>query len=520
MSASTPANNPPMAGKAALPVEHRGLLTLAVMGASIIQILDSTIANVAIPHMQTSLGATIDSVTWVLTSYILATAVTMPIAGWLSDRVGSRRLFLFAVAGFIVASMLCGIATNLTQMVIFRILQGMCAAFIGPLSQTILLDINPPERAPKAMQIWGMGIMVAPIFGPMIGGWLTESYNWRWVFYINLPIGIPTLIILWWLLPSRAVTDRKLDMFGFAMLALALASLQLMLDRGQHEDWFESWEIIIELGIAIAAFWMFFIHSLSTKRPLFDPAMMGNANFLTAMLFAALIGLMMYGIFALLPPMFQSIYGYTVFDTGVLLAPRGIGILIGMMVAGRLINYFDIRWIIFTGFSIVALSMWMMTGWAMQMGTEHFVIVGLLQGLGMGLTFMPTNVVAFSTIPLSMRTDASSVLYLARSLGGSLGISISVTMLTRSIQVNHEELGGRITSSSFDLVDPATADRWGSLGDAALRVIDMEVNRQAAMIAYLSDFQLLFYIVLAILPLVLLVKPVKAAGPLPAPSEH
>lgn len=514
MSASTQASNY-VAGTAALPVKHKGLLTLAVMGATIVQILDSTIANVAIPHMQTSLGATIDSITWVLTSYILATAVAMPATGWLADRIGSRRLFLFAVGGFILASMLCGIAANLTQMVLFRILQGMCAAFIGPLSQTILLDINPPEKAPRAMQVWGMGIMVAPIFGPMIGGWLTESYNWRWVFYINLPIGIPTMILLWWLLPSRPITDRKLDIFGFAMLALGLASLQLMLDRGQHEDWFESWEIIIELGVAFAAFWMFAVHSMTTKKPLFDPAMVGNRNFLTALMFGALIGLMMFGIFALLPPMMQNIYGYSVFDTGVLLAPRGVGIVVGMVFAGKLISMLDIRWIIFTGFSIVAASMWMMTGWSIEMGASNFVIVGLLQGFGMGLTFMPTNVVAFSTLPLSMRTDASSLLYLARSLGGSLGISISITLLTRNIQIGHEELGSRITSSSFNMIDPATADRWGSLGDAALRILDLEINRQAAMIAYLSDFQLLFYIILAILPLVLLLKPVKPGLPAP-----
>jgi DHA2 family multidrug resistance protein len=514
MSASTQGSNY-VAGTAALPVKNKGLLTLAVMGATIVQILDSTIANVAIPHMQTSLGATIDSITWVLTSYILATAVAMPATGWLADRIGSRRLFLLAVGGFILASMLCGIATNLTQMVLFRILQGMCAAFIGPLSQTILLDINPPEKAPRAMQVWGMGIMVAPIFGPMIGGWLTESYNWRWVFYINLPIGIPTMIILWWLLPSRPITDRKLDIFGFAMLALGLASLQLMLDRGQHEDWFESWEIIIELGVSIAAFWMFAVHSMTTKKPLFDPAMVGNRNFLTALMFGALIGLMMFGIFALLPPMMQNIYGYTVYDTGVLLAPRGIGILAGMVFAGKLISMLDIRWIIFTGFSIVAASMWMMTGWSIEMGASNFMIAGLLQGFGMGLTFMPTNVVAFSTLPLSMRTDASSLLYLARSLGGSLGISISITLLTRNIQISHEELGSRITASSFNMIDPATADRWGSLGDAALRILDLEVNRQAAMIAYLSDFQLLFYIILAILPLVLLLKPVKPGLPAP-----
>ena len=218
-----------------------------------------------------------------------------------------------------------------------------------------------------------------------------------------------------------------------------------------------------------------------------------------------------------MPPMLQSIYGYTVFDTGVLLAPRGVGILCGMVLAGRLINFLDIRWIIFIGFSIVAASMWMMTGWAIEMGMSNFVIVGLLQGFGMGLTFMPTNVVAFSSLPLSMRTDASSLLYLSRSLGGSLGISISVTMLTRSIQINHEELGGRITSSSFDVIDPATADRFGALGDAFLRVLDLEVNRQAAMLAYLSDFKLLFFIVLAILPLTLLVKPVAPATGPPQP---
>lgn len=514
MSASTPKNSYSQ-GEATLPVKHKGLLTLAVMGATIVQILDSTIANVAIPHMQTSLGATIDSVSWVLTSYILATAVAMPATGWLAERIGSRRLYLLAVSGFILASMLCGIANSLTEMVLFRIFQGICAAFIGPLSQTILLDINPPEKAPRAMQLWGMGIMVAPIFGPMIGGWLTESYNWRWVFFINLPVGIPTLALLWWLLPSRAITDRKLDILGFAMLALGLAAFQLMLDRGQHEDWFQSWEIIIELGVAISALWIFAVHSMTTRMPLFDPAMVGNRNFLTALVFAMLIGLMMFGIFALLPPMLQNIYSYTVYDTGVLLAPRGIGILVGMVVAGKLINMIDIRWIIFTGFSIIAVSMWTMTGWAIEMGAANFITVGLLQGFGMGLTFMPTNVVAFSTLPLSMRTDASSLLYLARSMGGSLGISLSVAMLTRNIQINHEELGGRITSSSFDMIDPATADRWGPLGDGALRMLDFEINRQAAMIAYLSDFQLLFYVVLAILPLILLVKPVKTGIPAP-----
>jgi DHA2 family multidrug resistance protein len=516
MSASTQASS---GGQPALPVRNKTLLTVAVMGASIVQILDSTIANVAIPHMQSSLGATLDTITWVLTSYIIASAVAMPITGWLADRVGSRNLFLASVIGFTITSMLCGIAVNLTEMVVFRVLQGICAAFIGPLSQTILLDINPPEKAPRAMATWGMGIMVAPIFGPMIGGWLTESYNWRWVFYINLPIGIPTIAILWWLLPSRPVVRRKLDGFGFAMLALGLAALQLMLDRGQHEDWFESWEIIVTLGVAIAALWVFVVHSATARTTLFDRALMRDRNFLTGLMFSMVIGLMMFGIFALLPPMLQNIYGYTVFDTGALLAPRGFGILIAMFAATRLIAFVDPRWLIACGFTITAGSMWMMTGWSIEMERGPIIVAGLVQGFGMGLTFMPINVVSFSTLGMAQRTDGSSLLYLLRSLGGSLGISLTTTALTRGIQVSHQEVGSHVTASSSAVIDPSTADRWGPIGDAALRVVDLEVTRQAAMIAYLNDFKLMMIVVLCFMPLILFMRPGRMGAPQAVP-EH
>jgi MFS transporter, DHA2 family, multidrug resistance protein len=510
----------PLPGQPALPVKHKGLLTVAVMGASIVQILDSTIANVAIPHMQSSLGATLDSVTWVLTSYIIAGAVTMPLTGWLADRVGSRNLFLGAVTGFTIASMLCGIAVTLEEMVLFRILQGVCAAFIGPLSQTILMDINPPEKGPRAMALWGMGIMVAPIFGPMIGGWLTESYNWRWCFYINLPIGIPTIAILWWLLPSRPVTGRRLDLFGFAFLALGLAALQLMLDRGQQEDWLQSWEIIIELGVVIAALWIFAVHCATTRNPLFNRTLLANRNFVAGLAFSVVIGLMMFGIFALLPPMLQTLYGYPVYDTGVLLAPRGIGILIAMVIATRLAGLVDLRILIGTGFAITAGSMAMMTGWSLDMGSEPIIIAGFIQGLGMGLTFMPINAMAFATLPIQMRTDGASLLYLMRSLGGSLGISLTTTALTRGIQTSHQDLTGHITSSTFSTVDPATADRWGQAGDAAMMAANAEVTRQAAMIAYLSDFKLMMVVVLAFLPLILLLRaPRKGAAPPPPVGE-
>ena len=504
MAASSP---PP--GQAALPVKRRGLLTLAVMGASIIQILDSTIANVAIPHMQTSLGATQDTVTWVLTSYIIAGAVAIPITGWVADRVGSRRLFIYSVAGFIVMSMFCGAAANLTQMVIFRALQGICAAFIGPLSQTILLDINPPERAPKAMALWGMGIMTAPILGPVVGGWLTESYNWRWVFYINLPIGIPTLALLWWLLPTRPIVRRPLDRLGFFLLALGLATLQLILDRGQQEDWLQSWEIRVEMIVAISALWMFFVHQATTRRPMFDRELLSNRNFLTALNFMVLIGMMMLGIFALFPPMLQTLFGYTVYDTGVLLAPRGVGILCAMFIASRLNGKIEPRLIVAFGFSLISFSMWQMTQWSLQMDWHPFVYTGLLQGLGMGFVFIPMNAIAFATLPPHQRTDGSSLLYLIRSLGGSMGISVMVAMLSRNVQTSHEDIASHITAYSMSSVDPSSADRLGTIGDTVLSMVNLEVNRQAAMIAYLDDFKFMMVTVIICIPFVLLLKPAK-----------
>lgn len=498
-------------GKPFQAVENKGLLTLAIMGAAMIQILDSTIANVAIPHMQTSLGATQDSVTWVLTSYIVAGAVVMPITGWLADRVGSRRLFIWSTIGFIITSMLCGISVNLTEMVAFRVLQGVCAAFMAPLSQSILLDINRPEDAPKAMAMWGMGVMVAPIFGPMIGGWLTENYNWRWVFYINLPVGIPTVAILLWLLPSRPINRRYFDGLGFAALAIGVATLQLMLDRGQHEDWFESWEIRLEAIVALSALWIFFVHQWTTKKPMFDPELVTDRNFATSLIFMVMIGVMMFGVFALLPPMLQTLFGYTVFDTGMLLAPRGIGILVAMQIATRLAGKVDARFTVGVGFVITIASLWEMTQWGLMMDWKPVFYTGLLQGFGMGFVFIPMNQLAFATLSMKHRTDGSSLLYLVRSIGSSIGISIMTTLLTRNMQTSHEDLVSHVTSSSMSAMDPSTIDRFQVLGEAALAMLNAEVTRQAAMIAYLDNFKFMMLLLVAFMPLILLMKPPKGA---------
>ncbi|MES2755014.1 MAG: DHA2 family efflux MFS transporter permease subunit [Pseudomonadota bacterium] len=497
----------PQPGVAALPVGRRGLLTIGVMGATIMQILDSTIANVALKDMQAALGATADTVTWVLTSFIVASAVAIPITGWLSDRFGSRNLFLAAVGGFIAASMLCGLATGLEEMVAFRILQGIFAAFINPLSQTVMLDINPPERQAKAMSIWGMGIMVGPIMGPVIGGWLTDNYNWRWVFYVNLPIGIVCLAILWALLPTRPRNARRFDLFGFTLLAVAIASFQLMLDRGQSEDWFQSGEVIVEGCVALAAAWMFVVHLFTGKNPMFDRELFANRNLVTSLGFMLVVGVMTMATMALLPPMLQRLFGYPVLDTGLLLMPRGVGVVVTMALSAAFVTRGgDPRLMIAGGLLICAYSLWEMTHWTLAMGAQQFVVVGFVQGLGMGMVFMPLNAMAFATLPPHYRTEGSSLMNLARSIGASAGISAVTAVLARNIQTNHMELGGRITTYSLDSIDPSITSAFGSLGQTALALLDLEVNRQAAMIAYLNDFKLIMILNLIGLPLLFLMR--------------
>ena len=497
----------PTPGVAALPVTNKGLLTVGVMLATIMQILDSTIANVALPHMQTALGATADTVTWVLTSYIVASAVAIPLTGWLSDTIGSRNLFLISVVGFIASSMLCGLATSLPEMVAFRILQGISAAFMNPLSQTVMLDINPPENQPKAMAIWGMGIMVGPILGPVLGGWLTDNYNWRWVFYVNLPIGIFCFAVLWFLLPSRPKRERPFDMIGFSLLTLGIASLQLMCDRGPSEDWFQSGELWVEALVAFAGFWMFAVHLATAKRPMFDRELFANRNLVTGLGFMLVIGVVMMATMALLPPMLQSLYGYPVLDTGLLLMPRGMGIVFSMWVATQLTQRgLDPRWLVGIGLSIAALSLWEMTGWTLVMSAESFVISGLVQGLGLGLVFMPLNAIAFATLSPTYRTEGSSLLNLFRNLGASVGISVVTAQLARGIQTSHADLAGHITPEALSGFDPGLLQGLGGVGSTVFAMIDGELNRQAAMIAYLDDFWLMTIVTALVVPLVVMLR--------------
>jgi DHA2 family multidrug resistance protein len=504
----------PQPGVAALPVNQRGLLTFGVMLATIMQILDTTIANVALPHMTPELGATNDTITWVLTSYIVASAIAIPITGWLSDRIGSRNLFLLATVGFVIASALCGMAQGLEEMVVFRLLQGVSAAFMNPLSQTVMLDINPPERQAKAMAIWGMGIMVGPIMGPVIGGWLTDNFNWRWVFYVNLPLGVICIAILWFLLPTRPIRKRSFDLFGFSMLSLGIASLQLMLDRGQGEDWFGSEEIWIEMLVAAIALWMFTVHMFTGKRPMFERELWKNRNLVTAIAFMAVIGVVMMATMALLPAMLQTLYGYSVMDTGLLLVPRGIGVVITMAISAQLVQRgVDPRWLVGSGLAIAAISLWEMTHWTLMMDSWPFIISGFIQGLGLGFVFMPLQGMAFATLAPHQRTEGSSLMNLSRNIGASVGISIVTTMLARGIQTSHADLVPNISAERLDTVDPSLLSMFGSSSDAIMAMANMEINRQAAMIAYLNDFWAMAIVTALSVPLVIFLRRPKGPPP-------
>lgn len=521
MSASTPTNSSAAssipsaaellaADKPALPTKHPFLLTVAVMLVTITQLLDVTIANVALPHMQSSLDATFDTVSWILTSYIIAGVLFTPIVGWLTDMVGSRIVYIGSVGGFLLASMLCGMATSLPEMVVFRALQGICAAFIGPIAQTILLDINPPSKHSSALSAWGLVVMIAPIMGPMLGGLLTDALDWRWIFYINLPIGIPALAILVWQLPSRPVQPRKLDVMGFVWLAIALGALQLMLDRGEHKDWFDSPEIIIELIVTLSALWIFVVHTLTTDKPLFPGALFKDRNFSGALGSMFILGVANVAIASILPTMYQTVYGYTAFDTGLLLIPRACGILITMTISTRLIHQIDIRYLVAFGYFVAGSAMMMMSGWSLEMDRWPIIYTGFIQGLGLGCIFMPMNLVSFSTLESRYRPDGASIINLVRNIGSSFGISIVVAMLARNTQISHADMASNITSFSIPTVDPvATAERFGESGTMVIQMLDGEINRQALMIAYIDNYFAISIAILCVAASMFFMKPMR-----------
>jgi DHA2 family multidrug resistance protein len=496
----------------ALPPFRRALVTVAVMVATLMVVLDTTIANVTLPHMQAALGANPETVAWVLTSYIIASAIATPVTGWLADRYGRRLLLTVATAGFTLSSVLCGIAPSLEAMVAARLVQGLFGAFIIPMSQAVMYDINPPERHARAMVIWGLGVMAGPVMGPMLGGWLTDMFDWRWVFFINVPIGIVTAIALWFLVPGSLRIARRFDLTGFALIAVALMCLQLVLDRGTQQDWFTSTEIIVETAIAVAALWMFVVHSMTAREPLVPMALFADRNFVAALVLVTVAGGILTGGAALISPMLQTLLGYPVFDAGLMSAPRGVGTMIGMLIAGQLAARVDARWLILSGALLSAWSLHMMTGFSLDMDTRPIILSNAVQGMGLGLMLIPLNLLAFTTLTARLRVEAAALYSLLRTLGGSITIAVATAMMASNLQTNHAELAEHVTDIRVPLALSGLAEQVGLEGRALFAYLDLEVNRQALMIAYLDDFWLMMWAALLCVPLVFLMRPARSAG--------
>jgi DHA2 family multidrug resistance protein len=500
-----------MAAERAADGGNRAAITVCVILATIMQALDTTIANIALPYIQGSVSASQDQINWVLTSYIVAAAIMTPPTGFLAGRFGRKRLFLVSVAGFTVASMLCGMAQSLEQIVLFRILQGMFGAALVPLSQSVLLDVYPKERQGFAMALWGIAVMVGPVLGPVLGGWLTENYTWRWVFYINLPIGALTFLgIVTFLQETEQNAGAKLDWFGFGTLSLAIGALQVLLDRGEQLDWFGSGEIWIEAIVAASAFYLFLAHTFTADEPFVRLALFRDRNFVAGTLFIFIVGITYLASLALLTPYLQNLMNYPIVTAGLVMGPRGIGTMGAMLIVGRLVGRVDTRLLLAVGLGLTAWSLYEMTGWTPDVSQATIIGNGVIQGAGLGFLFVPLSTVTLGTLPPEQRTEGAGLYNLARNIGSSVGISVVTSLLTQNTQANHADIVQHVTAVNRVFENPTIAQFWNPATDAGRAALDAMITRQAQIIAYIDDFKLMMIVTLAAIPLLIAFK--KASG--------
>ena len=486
----------------------RLVVTVCTIMATLMQSLDSTIANVALPYMQGTMSASQEEINWVLTSYIVAAAIMTTPTGFLASRFGRTRLFVTAVVGFTVASVLCGMAQSLTEIVVFRVLQGMCGAALVPLSQSVMFDIYPMEQRGKAMALWTMGVMIGPIFGPILGGWLTENHSWRWVFYINVPFGVVTAFgLLTFLKETSYGKSSRLDWIGFGALSLAIGAFQTMLDRGETLDWFGSNEIILEACLAGIGFYVFLVQFSLAPRPFLSPKLFFDRNFVVGITLYFTMGLIMYATLALLAPYLQTLMDYPVVTAGVVLAPRGAGLMLAALICGRMIGKISARLLVGIGFATGAYALYEMTSWTPDVSEWTMISVGFLQGLSLGFLTIPINIITFATLPSALRTEAAGIYSLMRNLGSAIGISVTGALLETNTQINHAIIADGVTPFNRALQTGAAARFWdpGSAHGAAM--LNQEVTRQAQIIGYVDDFKLMLVLAIVVLPLLLLTRP-------------
>ena len=500
------------AAPVAVPGLRRNMVTICAMTATIMQALDTTIANVALPYMQGSLSASQDQINWVLTSYIVAAAIMTAPVGWIANRFGRKRIFIICSGGFTIASVLCGLAQDINQMVLFRLLQGVFGAALVPLSQAVMLDSYALHERAKAMSIWGMGVMMGPIMGPSLGAWLTETYSWHWVFFVNLPFGIFTVLGLIVFMDETGKNfELRFDWFGFLALALGIGSLQVALDRGEQLGWLESNEIIGEFIVSAVGFYYFFAHSLTTTKPFVQFAIFKDRNFIGGCVFMAVMGLVLFSTMAVSSPFLQNVIGYPIITAGLLLATRGCGTFVAMMLVGRLMRYAEARTLIMTGLGLTGLSLFYMTGWTDQTGVPEIVVVSIAQGFGFGLVFVPLSTVAFLTLPNHLRTDGTSMLTLLRNVASSIGISIVIAQLTEGGRRVYAVLNEHITPFNHALQMPDVRGLIDMNTDSGRALADAMLAVQAQIIAFSQDYQMVMLFTLCTIPLAIMIGSTKAA---------
>ena len=496
-------------------IANRIPITAALMAATLMNTLDSTIANVALPHMQGSLNAAADQITWVLTSYIIATAIMTPLAGWLSLKIGRKPMFLYSIAAFTVASMLCGVATSLPEIVIFRLIQGIAGASLMPLSQTVMLDIFPQAMIPRVMSIWSAAVIMGPIIGPALGGWLTEDFSWRWVFYINLPIGIAAFLGIYTFMDrDKGGLQRPFDFLGFGALAVFVGSFQLMVDRGSSQDWFDSAEIQIECAIAVTGLIIFILQTAMAEQPFFHRDLIKDRNFVTATVFALFVGALLFSTTALLPSFMQSLLGYSALQSGYASMPRGFGSLIAFIAVPMLIARLGPRRVLLMGIVLCVVALWEMAHFDISMNSDPIMQSGVIQGMGTGLLFAPLTTLAYATLNPAHRTEGTIVNTMARSLGSSLGISVLQASVLRSAANAHARLGEHIYLGApmLNAAVPRGINPASSLG---MQYLNGMVTREAMMLSYNNVFAWMALATVFLAPLLLMMKaPARTAAPL------
>jgi DHA2 family multidrug resistance protein len=504
------------------------IIALSVMFATFMEVLDTTVVNVSLPHIAGSLSATIDESTWALTSYLVANAIVLPMTGWLASFIGRKRLLMIAVTGFTLSSFLCGLAPTLASLIAFRVLQGATGGALQPLSQAVLLEAFPPRERGKAMAFWALGIVVAPILGPVLGGWLTDSYSWRWVFYINLPVGIASLVMTKLFIfdpPYLRNETRKIDYWGIGMLAVGIGALQIVLDKGQEEDWFSSHLITSLAVISAVTLTALVVHELTTDDPVVDLRVFKERSYAVGVFLMTIVGFVLYGSMVLLPIFLQTLLGYPALQAGIAMAPRGIGSFFMMPITGIMTGRFDNRKLLASGFVVGGTTLIWLSRLNLQAGYWDIFWPQLIQGIGMSLLFVPLTTVTMDAISRERMGNATSLFNLMRNIGGSVGIATTGTFLARKQQALTSVFGSHVTP--YDLTSQsmlyrmkgafmaAGSDATTATNRAYAAMFGM-VQQQAAMVSFVTIFWLLGMLFLVLVPLVLLMKRPTHGGPMAA----